>query len=189
MVMKESRESTTTEDLFRAFENLPNILFNSTTEELVQIKGIGQKKAQKLLAVKEIIKRLNAYTWVKDKYKISSPKYVVNLLNDMKYLKQEIFKTILLDTKNQVLQVETISIGTLNASLVHPREVFSEAIEKRSASIIIIHNHPSGNPEPSREDINITKRSVEVGEIIGIKVIDHIIIGDGHYSFKENCLI
>lgn len=105
----------------------------------------------------------------------------------MRYLKEEIFKTVLLNTKNEIITDIDVSHGTLNSSLVHPREVFKQAIKKSANKIILIHNHPSGNVEPSNEDMHITDRLIECGKIIGIEVIDHIIIGDGiYYSFKES---
>ena len=108
----------------------------------------------------------------------------------IRYLKKEVFKVVLLNTKNEIITDVDVSVGTLNSSLVHPREVFIEAIIRRSNKIILIHNHPSGSIEPSVEDKNITKRLISYGEIIGIEVIDHIIIGDGMYfSFKENMII
>ena len=118
---------------------------------------------------------------------IKKPLDIVDFLKEeMKYLPQEHFNAVLLNTKNMVLDVENITIGIVNASLVHPREVFIKAIRKNSTSIILVHNHPSGDPAPSSEDKSITKRLYEAGEIIGIKVIDHIIIGgDDYISFKE----
>jgi len=111
------------------------------------------------------------------------------LMDEMQYLKQECFKILLLDTKNKVIKVEGISLGILNASLVHPREVFVKAIKQHSAAIILAHNHPSGDPEPSPEDKNITKRLFDAGELLGIPVLDHIIIGRGTFmSFKQEKL-
>ena len=105
-------------------------------------------------------------------------------------ISKEIFKIVLLNTKNEIITDIDISIGTLNSSLVHPREVFREAIRRSSNKIILIHNHPSGCPTPSAEDKVVTNRLVKCGDIIGIEVIDHIIIGDGlYFSFKENMLI
>lgn len=123
--------------------------------------------------------------------KITSPSDISNLLMDeMKFLQKEEFKILMLDTKNQITKVETISIGTLNASIVHPRDVFKSAILNSANTIILVHNHPSGNPEPSKEDINITNRLIDVGELVGIKVLDHIILGNNRYiSFKEKNLI
>lgn len=111
-------------------------------------------------------------------------------MDEMQYLKQECFKIIMLDTKNKVIKVEEITRGTLNSSLVHPREVFVKAIKQHAAAIILAHNHPSGDTEPSAEDKSITRRLVEAGELIGISVLDHIIIGRGTYmSFKQEKLL
>lgn len=107
-------------------------------------------------------------------------------MEEMRYLKKEVFKVVLLNTKNEIISDINISIGSLNYSIVHPREVFTEAIKKSANSIILMHNHPSGNPNPSLEDINVTKRLRESGEILGIEVLDHVIIGEGvYYSLKE----
>ncbi|MDU5080541.1 DNA repair protein RadC [uncultured Tissierella sp.] len=123
--------------------------------------------------------------------KITAPEEVSNLLMDeMKFLQKEEFRILILDTKNQITKVETISIGTLNASIVHPRDVFKSALLNSANAIILTHNHPSGDPTPSNEDINITNRLIDAGNLIGIKVLDHIIIGDNRYiSFKEKNLI
>jgi len=123
--------------------------------------------------------------------KISSPSDVAKLMmDDMKHLKKEYFKILILDTKNQVLSIEQISEGTLNASLVHPREVFKPAIQKSANAIILCHNHPSQICKYSNEDLQITKRLIEAGNVIGISILDHIIIGgEEHFSFKEEGLI
>lgn len=165
-------------------------LANSTVEELSKIKGIGESKACQIIAAIELGNRLSRST-LEFKKTIRSPKDVKDIfINDMRFLEKEHFKVVFLNTKNEIIAFETISIGSLNASIVHPREVFNRAIKKSSASIILLHNHPSGNPEPSKEDINVTKRLIEAGKIIGIEVLDHIIIGDGEYfSLKENSLI
>lgn len=165
-------------------------LSDVTLEELMQVKGIGQSKGSQILAAIEIGKRLNRIG-PQDKVKVSSPIVLVNLLMDeMRYLCKEHFKIAILDTKNQILSIETISIGTLNASIVHPRDVFKIAIKRNANSIILIHNHPSGDPSPSNEDISITNRLIDAGNLIGIKVLDHIIIGDNKYiSFKEKNLV
>ncbi len=165
-------------------------LANCTVEELNTIKGIGKSKACQIIAAIELGKRLSRST-LESKKAIRSPKDVKDIfIDDMRFLEKEHFKVVFLNTKNEVIAFETISIGSLNASIVHPREVFNRAIKKSSASIILLHNHPSGNCEPSKEDINVTKRLIEAGKIIGIEVLDHIIIGDGDYfSLKENSLI
>lgn len=159
-------------------------------EELTKIRGIGKCKAAQILAAVEMAKRLNQWG-SHDKIKVDSPLVLVNLVMDkMKYLEQEHFNIALLDTKNQILSIDNISIGTLNASIVHPRDVFKLAIKKNANSMILIHNHPSGDPSPSNEDIRVTERLAEVGEITGIKVLDHIIIGDNRYtSFREKNII
>lgn len=165
-------------------------LADVSLEELMEVKGIGEGKASQILAAIEIGKRLNRIG-PQDKIKISSPMVLVNLLMDeMRYLCKEHFKIAILDTKNQILAIENISIGTLNASIVHPRDVFKIAIKRNANSLILIHNHPSGDPNPSNEDISITNRLVDAGNLIGIKVLDHIIIGDNKYiSFKEKNLV
>lgn len=162
-------------------------LFNCSLEELCQIKGIGIGKASQILSTIEIGKRIARSKLIKSGC-ISSPKEIADfVMQDLKALTQEHFKTVFLNTKNEIIAYETISIGTLNASIVHPRDVFNQAIRKSSANIILVHNHPSGNPNPSAEDIKITKRLAEAGDIIGIKVLDHIVVGDsGYYSMKEN---
>lgn len=165
-------------------------LSDITLEELTNIKGVGTCKAAQILAAVEIGKRISTYVG-DEKIKVNSPNIVLNLLmEEMRYLKKEYFKTIILDTKNQIISIENISIGNLNQSIVHPREVFNLAIKKSANSVILVHNHPSGDPTPSLEDVNVTNRLVEAGNILGIKVLDHIVIGDNKYiSFKEKNLI
>lgn len=162
----------------------------ATIEELKSIKGIGDCKAAQILAAIELGKRISSRRG-DDKLKVDSPLVIVELLmEEMRYLKKEHFRIAILDTKNQIISIENISIGNLNASIVHPREVFNIAIKRSANSIILIHNHPSGDPTPSTEDINITHRLIEAGDIIGIKVLDHIIIGDNkHISFKQRNII
>ncbi|AKL95090.1 DNA replication and repair protein RadC [Clostridium aceticum] len=157
-----------------------------TIEELIQIKGVGLAKATQIIAAVELGKRI-ALTTKANNYRIKGPDDVTHLLmEEMRYLKKEFFNIILLNTKNELIAVENISIGSLNASIVHPREVFVRAIKRSSASMILVHNHPSGDPQPSKEDINITNRLVEAGKLIGIEILDHIIIGDNVYiSLKE----
>ncbi|WP_425446576.1 RadC family protein [Dethiothermospora halolimnae] len=159
-------------------------------EEITKIKGIGKCKASQIMATLEMSRRIASIKAI-DKLKITSPSDVSNvLMEEMRYLKKEYFKVILLDTKNQIISIENISIGNLNSSIVHPREVFSVAIKRSSASIILTHNHPSGDPTPSGEDINVTNRIVASGNILGINVLDHIIIGDGNYvSLKEKNIL
>lgn len=162
-----------------------------TVEELSKIKGIGLAKSAKIIAAVELGKRIALSSKVNNYSKIKSPDDVSNIImENMRYLKKEYFSILLLNTKNEVISLENISIGNLNSSIVHPREVFVKAIKRSSSSIILAHNHPSGDPKPSNEDIQITRRLVEAGKLIGIAVLDHIIIGDGVYcSLKEEHLM
>jgi DNA repair protein RadC len=122
---------------------------------------------------------------------LNSPREVFELVRgDLEDADREHFLVVHLSTKNTVNGVETVSIGTLDGSMVHPREVFKGAILNSAASVILVHNHPSGNPEPSPDDLNLTKRLKEAGNILGIEVLDHIVVGKGRYlSFKDRCLI
>ena len=155
-------------------------------KRLMQIHGIGEAKASQISAVFELARRLEIFV-EEPKRKVRSPKDVYTLMYPkMREQKKERFITLYLDTKNQILKEETVSIGSLNASIVHPREVFKSALLESSASVIMIHNHPSGDPSPSREDILVTEKLVEGGKLLGIDVLDHIIIGDGKYvSLKD----
>lgn len=159
-------------------------------EELIDVKGIGICKAAQILAVMEIGKRINR-RGSHDRIKVTSPDVLANIvMDDMRFLFKEHFKIALLDTKNQILGIEGISIGTLNASIVHPRDVFKIAIKRNCNSIILIHNHPSGDVEPSNEDINITRRLMDAGNLLGISILDHLIIGDNKFlSFKQKNII
>ncbi len=167
-----------------------SFLSDCTLEQLTQIEGIGICKAAQILSAVELGKRISVSN-IENKIKVTSPLDITNLLmEEMKYLKKEYFKIVMLDTKNKIISIKNVSIGSLNSSIVHPREVYKEAIKRSSASIILVHNHPSGDPTPSKEDINITKRLVECGNILGIKVLDHIILGRNRYiSLKEEDVI
>lgn len=171
--------------LLNHFEGL-RLLKDASVEEITSIKGIGQVKAVQIMASIELGRRIGRLQY-EDRYVIRSPedgaKYV---MDDMRFLSQEHFVCLYLNTKNQVLHRQTIFIGSLNASIVHPREVYKEAFRRSAASIICIHNHPSGDPAPSREDIEVTKRLAECGKILGIELLDHLIIGEHKYvSLKE----
>jgi DNA repair protein RadC len=165
-------------------------LADCTPEELRNIKGIGGTKASRLISAVELGKRIAAKPKVK-KLHANSPRDVSNMfMEDMRHLKKEYFKVVLLNTKNELIATEDISVGSLNSAIVHPREVFSRAVRKSASSMIFVHNHPSGNPEPSKEDIDLTSRLIESGKILGIEVLDHIIIGDGIFvSLKERMLM
>ncbi|NLZ38243.1 MAG: DNA repair protein RadC [Firmicutes bacterium] len=159
-------------------------------EDLQAIKGLGPAKAITLLAAADLASRISNRARY-ETVMISSPSEVAALvMEEMRHKLREHFRVLLLDTKNKVLGIEEISIGSLNSSLVHPREVFRPAIRKACASIILIHNHPSGDPTPSREDVEVTKRLTAVGKLIGIGVLDHLIIGDGRFlSMREKGLL
>ncbi|TVX87253.1 JAB domain-containing protein [Paenibacillus agilis] len=161
-------------------------LGDMSVHELTQIRGIGTAKAVQLQASLELGRRM-AQTRITEDPFIRRPQDAADMVMEtMRHYKREHFMCLYLNTKNRVLGQETISIGTLDASLVHPREVFRAAMKYGSASIICLHNHPSGDPTPSQEDILITRRLMEAGELIGIEVLDHVVIGDNRYvSLKE----
>lgn len=164
-------------------KELPNLNF----KDLKKIPGLGPAKTCEIVACFELGKRL-----LKDKKAqiFLTPKEIWEELKDLKNHKKEHFVIFYLDSRNQEIKRETISIGSLNANLVHPREVFEPAIRNLAAQIILAHNHPSGDPEPSEDDLEITKRLVESGKILGIEVIDHIIVAkNDFFSFKEKKLI
>jgi DNA repair protein RadC len=159
-------------------------------EELQQLKGMGPAKAVQLKAALELGRRMVVAAKPAGVSFTSPQDVAAFLMEEMRYYQKEYFKTILLNTKNHVIAVEDISVGSLNSSIVHPREIFNPAVKKSAASLILVHNHPSGDPSPSREDMEVTTRLVEGGKILGIKILDHIVIGEGNYcSFKEKGLI
>lgn len=166
-------------------------LLNSNYSEMTNIKGIKKIKASQLIAMVEIFRRFKTLRNQNQSYRISSPKDIADMLmNEMTDLNQEVLKLIMLDTKNKVLGIKDVFKGSLNSSIVHPREIFGEALKRSSANIIICHNHPSGDPSPSKEDINITIRLKECGAIMGINLLDHIIIGNAKFvSLKEKGII
>ncbi len=154
-----------------------------TTKNLLEIKGLGKTKSGQVIASLELGRRL-----LKGKKAelVLSPKDVWDKMEDLRESKKEHFVVFYLDTRNQVIKREIISVGTLNASLIHPREVFEPAIRYSTSQIIITHNHPSGVSEPSQEDIDISKRLIDSGKILGIEILDHIIVDkSGYKSMKE----
>jgi len=179
----------TAQRLLSKFNSLKG-LAQASVEELSQVRGIGLAKAAQLKAAFELANRLEGYTGAEDKPVVKTPEDVVNLVGSrLKGKKKEYFLAILLDMRNQLIKIAEISVGSLEASIVHPREVFKEAISASAASVIFAHNHPSGVPEASEDDINLTKRLAKAGEIVGIEVLDHIIIGDKNFlSLKREGL-
>ena len=162
----------------------------ASVEELSQVKGIGVAKASQIKAAFELANRLEGYSEAGDKPVLKTPEDVAGLVRGrLKGKKKEHFLVILLDTRSRLIKVAEISVGSLDGSIVHPREVFKEAISATAASVIFVHNHPSGDPTASEDDVRLTKRLAEVGEIVGIDVLDHIIIGDKKFlSLKQEGL-
>ncbi len=176
-------------ELINSERNLA-VLATRSIESLTKISGIGKDKAATLAAAFELSRRiLSQPKWLFNK-KITSPQDIGDIF--IPILRDEVkekFLVVCLNSSNKIIKQETISVGNLNSSVVHPREIFKVAIDNNSASIILIHNHPSGNPEPSNEDIRITKKLVESGKILDIPVFDHVIIaGETYTSFVEKRL-
>lgn len=159
-------------------------ILNLTQEELKEI-GFSKLMAERIFASILLAKKLNAMS-LPDSIIIRSPEDAAKALMYTRYYDQEVFTVLALDTKNKVIAKSEMFKGSLNASVVHPREVFRFALQKGAASIVVSHQHPSGDPTPSREDIEVTNRLKEVGKMVGIECLDHIIIGDGKFiSLKE----
>ena len=176
------------EVLLHRFENIRGVA-HATIEEMAEVHGIGPAKAAQIKAAIEFGRRLISAS-PEERTKIRSPRDVYNLLGpNLRDEKREHFVALLLDTKNGVMRSKTVSVGDLSSSIVHPREVFVEAIRHGSASLIVAHNHPSGDPAPSPEDIAVTRRLAEAGELLGIELLDHIVLGDDRWvSLKERGL-
>lgn len=157
-----------------------------TYEKLTRLKGIGNVKATQILCVLELARRLSKSDALKHLSFTSPASIAEYYMEDMRHQKQEHMKLLMLNTKTMLIGESNISKGTVNASLISPRELFIEALERNAVSIILLHNHPSGDPTPSKEDILITRRICEAGNLIGIELLDHIIIGNNCYvSFVE----
>jgi DNA repair protein RadC len=176
-------------NLLKTYGNLASLAIQNQ-QAFIKIPGIGNDKAATLLAAFELSKRIMKQSkWTNDT--IKSPEDVANIFIPL--LRDEMreqFIVVCLNSSNKIIRYETISTGSLDSSIVHPREVFKVAIDYLSKSIILVHNHPSGNEEPSREDISITKRLVEAGKILDINIFDHLIIaGSGYTSFAERRLL
>ncbi|MFC2133236.1 DNA repair protein RadC [Bacteroidota bacterium] len=178
------------QELITKHKNLSSISQKSA-EYLTKDFGIGHDKAATLAAAFEISRRVDSQNKWFSKEKITSPAEIAGIF--IPILRDELkenFIVVCLNSANKIIKYETISIGSLNSSIVHPREVFKVAIDNNSANIILLHNHPSGNPEPSNEDIAITKKMVEAGKILDIQVIDHLIIaGESFTSLVERKII
>ncbi|SDI92672.1 RadC family protein [Salimicrobium halophilum] len=161
-------------------------LREATVDDLTTIEGVGPAKAVQLIAAMELGRRVH-YEKREEGFLIRSPEDGAEyVMEEMRHLKQEHFVALFLDVKNRVISKRTVFVGSLNSSIVHPRELFKEAVKRSAASIVCVHNHPSGDPSPSQEDIQVTKRLSECGKLLGIELLDHLVIGDSTFiSLKE----
>ena len=189
----DSRTTTTALDLARQllarFDSLRG-LAKSTIPELCLIPGIGPAKAAEILAVGELARRFATTSLLPGERFTSSLEVFRHFHERLRDRKKEVFLTLLLDAKNRVLREIQVSEGSLNASIVHPREVFGPVVRESAAAVLFVHNHPSGDPTPSREDLELTTRLREAGTLMGVRVLDHIIIGSDRYmSFADQGLM
>jgi DNA repair protein RadC len=166
---------------------IPDGLWRVCAEDLERFPGVGPAAACRLLASLELARRASA--WGRgERPLVSTPEDVVGLCGlALRGLDREHFLALALNTKNQLLRTIEVSVGSLNASIVHPRELFKEAVRMSAASVVVVHNHPSGDPTPSGADIQLTRRLVKAGDVLGIDVLDHVVVGDGgaHASLRE----
>ena len=161
-----------------------------TYEQLMQIKGIGKVKAIQILCLAELSRRLAKAT-AQEGLNFSNPASIARYyMEDLRHANQEQMKLLLLNTKSRLIGETDISMGTVNSAVISPRELFVEALQKNAVSIVLLHNHPSGDPTPSKEDVLITRRIQEAGRLIGVELLDHIVIGDNCYvSLREKGLV
>lgn len=185
---KNQRAVEIAEEILNSCVEYPGLLglHYMTITELQKINGIGKVKAIQLLCISELAKRLSSMKRIKG-IAFTKPETVADYyMQELRCYPKEQLILLMLDTKNHLIKDEIISIGTVNASIAEPREIFLTAFKYSAVSIILVHNHPSGDPTPSNEDVHFTKRVKEVGELIGIALMDHIILGDNIYiSFRE----
>ena len=175
--------------LMKEYQSIYGVVMNTAEIDTKNLRGFGKNKLDKIACIKEIIYRINMEK-SKALTQISSPNDVLTYFKDMEDLRQEEIRLIMLNTKNKIIAHKTISKGTVNSSVVTPREIFFPAIKMMASSIILAHNHPSADVTPSSEDKNITEIVARSGKLINIKLLDHIIIGKNKiYSFKEAGLI
>lgn len=179
----ETKEGHMMQALVKHFTTI-QALVTAEEEDFLEVPGIGVKKACRLVTALSFLQMSPHIT--EKSFTIRCPEDVFEYVIDLQYEQQEQFVCLGLNTKNQVMFRETIFVGSLNSSIVHPRETFSPLIKKKCASAVVVHNYPSGNPTPSQEDIEVTKRLSEVGRLVGIELLDHIVIGRSNYaSLKE----
>jgi DNA repair protein RadC len=186
--LREKQGSYIVEELFRRYPSTSELM-DATEQQLVQIKGVGIGKARQITALLKLARAISVP--MQDPCIIRSPADAFKLVEpEFRFLKKEHFVCLFLNTKNHLIAKETVSVGTLNATIVHPREVFRAAMSRCSASIVCCHNHPSHDPNPSTEDVTLTMRLVEAGNLIGIEVLDHIVVGGNNFvSLKESGLM
>ncbi|WP_084414116.1 RadC family protein [Salibacterium aidingense] len=180
---REKEDSYVVNEIFTRYPSVKELL-DVTEEELLQIKGIGTVKAKQIVAALKLA-RMNTSA-SDERFIIRSPEDGYEYLKDMQYLDREHFVVLGLNTKNEVMFRETVFVGSLNSSIVHPRECFKHLIRRSCTNAVVAHNHPSGDVTPSKEDINVTHRLTDAGKMIGIEILDHLIIGgEQHASLKE----
>ena len=166
---------------------IPDGFWRVSAEDLVALDGVGPAAAARVLACLEMSRRASAWRCGR-RPTVSTPEDVVELCSaQMRGLDREHFWSLALNTKNQLLKMVEVSVGSLNASIVHPRELFKEAVRLSAASIVVVHNHPSGDPTPSGADVQLTRRLAKAGDVLGIELLDHVVIGDGgeHASLRD----
>ena len=173
------------------YNSVPNFINNYSVEDILKIKGLGKGTITKLEALWELYNRFSINKKLEKNYIISKPEDIYDLVkDDMKYFEQEHFRILMLNTKNIVINIKDIFIGASDSSVIETRKVFKEALKYNAKNITICHNHPSGDPNPSKEDVNISLRIKEASKIIGIDLLDHIIIGDNRFvSLKYKGII
>lgn len=162
-------------------------IWRLTAEDLLELPGVGRVTAARVLAGLEFSRRLQMPAAL-EKTSIATPDDVVALcLPQLRGADREHFWVLMLNTKNRLLRLAEVSVGSLNASIVHPRELFKEAVRLSAAAVVVVHNHPSGDPTPSGADIQLTKRLVKAGDVLGIELLDHVVIGDAgeHASLRD----
>jgi len=189
---------TIAQELLSQFKSVKGIS-EATIEELSAVKGIGAAKAAQLKAAFQLGERQGYEREEQVRFEITNPQAVARAVRaTIQDKAKEHFKLLLLNTRNRIIGIAPVSVGTVSASLVHPREVFKAAIRHGACSVVLVHNHPSGNPEPSDDDVSLTRRLADAGRLLGIEVLDHIIIGkegtkegprEGFVSFKEKGLL
>uniref|UniRef100_A0A7C5RIX5 JAB domain-containing protein n=1 Tax=Fervidobacterium thailandense TaxID=1008305 RepID=A0A7C5RIX5_9BACT len=177
---------TLSKELYDTFGSSLYTLSRATLHELKNFPGLGDVKAITLIAAMELAKRLVKEETLREEGICNSPEKVFRLCIDMQSFHQEVARVLFLDSKLRYISSKDISRGTLNASIVHPRDVFREAILRNSAAIVLVHNHPSGDPNPSPEDVEITFRIKKAGEMLGIQLLDHVIVGKTFFSFRRD---